>query len=145
MKLWTADTGRFWLKAGLALLVLLLIGSVCHVSIHPPRLYLSDLLIFIPLAICALVSVKAGVRVDILTRAAFGVLQAIVLLAIYENLWDSDIRYGRGSTAGLLFLWVIVCTTYAGAFAAVTQVVSEGFDEIQDKPDPDNPDDNPRA
>lgn len=118
MKLWTADIGKFWLRAIPALALLFLVGALCHTSINPPRWYPEDWLILVPMGVCAWVSIREQGRIDLATRGVFGLLQAFILLAVYENEWRDTAL--RSSMSGLFIFLGLISTMYASAFGLVT-------------------------
>jgi hypothetical protein len=130
MKWWTADASFFWPRAIGALVSLFVIGAFCHTSIYPSRFYLQDTLIFLPLVLCILLSVRSAKRVDLLTRWAFGFFQGSLLLSIYENEWRDALLDWKPTS--FVYLLVLLVAVYASAFALITQYLSQRFRRAPD-------------
>ncbi len=124
MELWAAQTGGFWWRAILSLVLLLLVGEACHVHIVPARYYWTDAFILAPLALCWVLSVRAGPGIDYVTRGVYGVFQATVLIFVYSNYWGRTLRLGDPFSA--FWDWVILTSVYSMLFAGLTQSIVVG-------------------
>lgn len=120
VELWSRDAGRFWARGLISLVALLVVGGVCHVSIVPPQIHASDAFILMPLILCWSVSITAGRRIDVYTRACFGLCQGIILIFTCSNFWSLHTRFEETVFAA----WAILTTIYTGMFAAVTHAIA---------------------
>jgi len=99
---------NYWLYSITGLFATVFIGSICHISIIPPRLTCWDLGILIPIILCGYISVRTGDNIGYRSRATISFLQSLILLEVYSNYWERDISFGNPVMvlSGLL-IWII--------------------------------------
>jgi hypothetical protein len=123
MRLWNADVGRFWLGASAALLAQGVLGSIFHVSLRPVRFDACGTLAMAPAILWALsMCIRARRRIDFWTRAAVGLGQIIIILAVFSDCWGWPAS--MVDPWGAFEDWAIIAVVYTVLFAAVTQALS---------------------
>jgi hypothetical protein len=123
MKWWNENVGRFWLGSSAALLAQGVLGSIFHVSLRPVRFDACGTLAMAPAILWALIMcIRAQRRIDFWTRAAVGLGQIIIILAVSSDYWGWPAS--MVDPWGAFRDWVIIAVVYTAVFAGLTQALS---------------------
>ena len=112
---------HFRIYAILGLVLILVVGALCHTSINPPRWTASDVLLFLPIGFCVAVAIAPMNRIRWGSRAIFGFFQSICLLSVIWNFYDHEIV--DGDLYSVLRELMILILFYTATFATVTQTI----------------------
>ena len=104
-----------------ALISIEAVGAYCHPSVVPARLTVLDAGILLPVGACFVIGMVAARRVGVWYRAGFGLAQAVVLLDVYRNMFETQLAEGyHYEVAAIWSAWTLAYTFF---FTGATQVV----------------------